>query len=43
MLIGEAQGMVHLPALSDLAQAKRLTFRQVTQVGEDVRILARFQ
>ena len=43
MLIGQAQGMVHLPALSDLAHAQRLTFRQVTQVGEDVRILARLQ
>lgn len=41
VLIGEAQGMVHLPALSDLAQAQRLVFREVTQVGEDVRILAR--
>ncbi len=41
MLIGEAQGMVHLPALSDLAKAQRLVFREVTQVGEDVRILAR--
>jgi diaminohydroxyphosphoribosylaminopyrimidine deaminase/5-amino-6-(5-phosphoribosylamino)uracil reductase len=43
MLIGEAQGMVHLPALADLAHARRLAFRQVTQVGEDVRILARLQ
>jgi diaminohydroxyphosphoribosylaminopyrimidine deaminase/5-amino-6-(5-phosphoribosylamino)uracil reductase len=43
MLIGEAQGMVHLPALSDLAHAQRLVFREVTQVGEDVRILARLQ
>jgi diaminohydroxyphosphoribosylaminopyrimidine deaminase/5-amino-6-(5-phosphoribosylamino)uracil reductase len=43
MLIGEAQGMVHLPALSDLAKAQRLIFREVTQVGEDVRILARLQ
>ena len=34
--------MVHLPALSDLAQAQRLQFREVTQVGEDVRILARW-
>lgn len=41
-LIGEAQGMVHLPALSDLAQAQRLKFREVAQVGDDVRILARF-
>jgi diaminohydroxyphosphoribosylaminopyrimidine deaminase / 5-amino-6-(5-phosphoribosylamino)uracil reductase len=43
LLIGQAQGMVHLPALADLALAQRLTFRQVTQVGEDVRILARLQ
>jgi diaminohydroxyphosphoribosylaminopyrimidine deaminase/5-amino-6-(5-phosphoribosylamino)uracil reductase len=43
MLIGEAQGMVHLPALSDLAKAQRLVFREVSQVGEDVRILARLQ
>jgi diaminohydroxyphosphoribosylaminopyrimidine deaminase/5-amino-6-(5-phosphoribosylamino)uracil reductase len=42
MLIGEAQGMVHLPALSDLAHAQRLTFHEVTQIGEDVRILARW-
>jgi diaminohydroxyphosphoribosylaminopyrimidine deaminase/5-amino-6-(5-phosphoribosylamino)uracil reductase len=42
MLIGEAPGMVHLPALSDLAQAQRLQFREVTQVGDDVRILARW-
>ncbi len=41
-LIGEAQGMLHLPALSDLAHAQRLTFREVTQVGDDVRIVARF-
>jgi diaminohydroxyphosphoribosylaminopyrimidine deaminase/5-amino-6-(5-phosphoribosylamino)uracil reductase len=43
MLIGQAQGMVHLPALEDLALARRLAFREVTQVGEDVRILARLQ
>lgn len=42
LLIGEAQGMLHLPALSDLAHAQRLAFREVTQVGEDVRILARW-
>ena len=41
LLIGEAQGMVHLPALSDLTHAQRLEFREVTAVGEDVRILAR--
>jgi diaminohydroxyphosphoribosylaminopyrimidine deaminase/5-amino-6-(5-phosphoribosylamino)uracil reductase len=43
ILIGEAQGMVHLPALSDLAHARRLVFREVRQVGDDVRILARLQ
>lgn len=42
-LIGEAQGMVHLPALSDLAQARRLAFQEVSMVGEDVRLLARLQ
>ncbi len=41
LLIGEATGMVHLPALSDLGQARRLSFHEVTQVGEDVRVLAR--
>ena len=41
LLMGEAQGMVHLPALSDLTHAQRLEFREVTAVGEDVRILAR--
>jgi diaminohydroxyphosphoribosylaminopyrimidine deaminase / 5-amino-6-(5-phosphoribosylamino)uracil reductase len=43
LLIGEAQGMLHLPALSDLAHAQRLEFREVTPVGEDVRILARLR
>ncbi|HTT11136.1 MAG TPA: bifunctional diaminohydroxyphosphoribosylaminopyrimidine deaminase/5-amino-6-(5-phosphoribosylamino)uracil reductase RibD [Burkholderiaceae bacterium] len=42
ILVGEAQGMIHLPALSDLAQARRLVFREVTPVGTDVRILARW-
>jgi diaminohydroxyphosphoribosylaminopyrimidine deaminase/5-amino-6-(5-phosphoribosylamino)uracil reductase len=42
LLVGEAQGMVHLPALSDLAQARRLVFQEVTPVGTDVRILARW-
>ena len=40
-LLGEAQGMVHLPALSDLAQAQKLKFIEVAQIGDDVRILAR--
>jgi diaminohydroxyphosphoribosylaminopyrimidine deaminase/5-amino-6-(5-phosphoribosylamino)uracil reductase len=41
LLIGEAQGMLHLPALSDLAHAQRLEFREVSAVGEDVRLRAR--
>jgi diaminohydroxyphosphoribosylaminopyrimidine deaminase/5-amino-6-(5-phosphoribosylamino)uracil reductase len=41
MLIGEAQGMLHLPALSDLAHAQRLEFLEVAPVGGDVRIRAR--
>ena len=40
-LLGEAQGMVHLPALSDLALAQKLKFIEVAQVGDDVRILTR--
>ena len=42
LLVGEAQGMVHLPALSDLAHARRLVFHEVTPVGTDVRLLARW-
>jgi diaminohydroxyphosphoribosylaminopyrimidine deaminase/5-amino-6-(5-phosphoribosylamino)uracil reductase len=42
LLIGEAAGMVDLPALADLAQAQRLRFREVMQIGDDVRILARW-
>jgi diaminohydroxyphosphoribosylaminopyrimidine deaminase / 5-amino-6-(5-phosphoribosylamino)uracil reductase len=41
MLIGEAQGMLHLPALSDLAHAQRLEFVEVAPVGGDVRECAR--
>ncbi len=40
-LIGEAQGMVHLPALADLTLAQRLTFHHMSQVGDDLRVLAR--
>jgi len=42
MLIGDAQGMFALPQLAELAGAKRLKFHEVTQVGDDLRILARF-
>lgn len=40
-LLGDGQGMLQLPALSDLAHAQRLAFRQVTPVGDDIRLLAR--
>ena len=40
-LLGEAQGMLHLPALSELSHAQRLKFQEVAQVGDDVRIVAR--
>jgi diaminohydroxyphosphoribosylaminopyrimidine deaminase/5-amino-6-(5-phosphoribosylamino)uracil reductase len=41
-LIGDAQGMFALPALTDLANKKMLKFHEVKQIGEDLRILARF-
>lgn len=42
-LIGEsAQGMFNLPVLEDLAQRRRLVWRDVQQIGEDLRIVARF-
>ncbi|WP_187363180.1 bifunctional diaminohydroxyphosphoribosylaminopyrimidine deaminase/5-amino-6-(5-phosphoribosylamino)uracil reductase RibD [Massilia aquatica] len=41
-LLGEAQGMFALPALTSLDQQKRLRFHDIQQMGEDLRILARF-
>ena len=41
-LIGEAQGMFALGPLTSLEQRQRLAFHAVTQVGADLRILARF-
>jgi len=41
-LIGEARGMFVLPALEDLAAQRRLAFHETTQIGPDLRILARF-
>ena len=40
-LIGDAQSMFALPALARLDQQYRLKFHQVTQIGDDLRILAR--
>lgn len=42
-LIGESgSGMFNLPALDDLAQRRRLVWRDVLRVGEDLRVVARF-
>ena len=41
-LIGAAQGMFALGPLTSLEQRQRLTFHEVKQVGDDLRILARF-
>ena len=42
MLVGDAVGMFALPALSQLDQSHRMKFHEVKQIGDDVRILARF-
>lgn len=41
-LLGDARGLFDLPELNDLAQQTRLRFHQVQQIGNDLRILARF-
>jgi len=41
-LLGAGQGLFELPPLEDLADKRRLAFREVTQIGPDLRILARF-
>jgi diaminohydroxyphosphoribosylaminopyrimidine deaminase/5-amino-6-(5-phosphoribosylamino)uracil reductase len=41
-LIGDAQGMFALPALQRLDQKVPLRFHEIKQIGEDLRILARF-
>jgi diaminohydroxyphosphoribosylaminopyrimidine deaminase/5-amino-6-(5-phosphoribosylamino)uracil reductase len=42
-LIGEsAQGMFNLPVIEDLAQRRRLVWRDVQRIGEDLRLIARF-
>ncbi len=42
-LIGPGQPMIELAAASSLDQVRRLVLREVARVGEDVRVLARFQ
>jgi diaminohydroxyphosphoribosylaminopyrimidine deaminase/5-amino-6-(5-phosphoribosylamino)uracil reductase len=42
-LIGDAaRGLFDLPALESLAQQRRLIWREVRRIGEDLRVLARF-
>jgi diaminohydroxyphosphoribosylaminopyrimidine deaminase/5-amino-6-(5-phosphoribosylamino)uracil reductase len=42
-LLGDAaRGLFDLPALGNLAQRRSLTIRDVRQVGDDLRIIARF-
>jgi len=41
-LLGDARGMFELPALEQLDQQHRLKFHEIRQIGDDVRILARF-
>lgn len=41
-LLGDAQGLFNLPALESLDDRRRLAFHEIRQVGEDLRILARF-
>jgi diaminohydroxyphosphoribosylaminopyrimidine deaminase/5-amino-6-(5-phosphoribosylamino)uracil reductase len=41
-LIGDAQGMFALPALQRLDHKYQLRFHEIQQIGEDIRVLARF-
>jgi len=41
-LIGPGQGMFDLPPLTQLTERRQLRFHDVTRVGDDLRILARF-
>src|SRR5450830_207444 len=41
-LLGDGRGMFDLPALTDLSGKYQLRLREVKQIGEDLRILARF-
>jgi diaminohydroxyphosphoribosylaminopyrimidine deaminase/5-amino-6-(5-phosphoribosylamino)uracil reductase len=41
-LLGDGRGMFDLPALDDLSGKYQLRLREVKQIGEDLRILARF-
>ena len=42
-LIGQGRGMTNLGPFTNLSDAKALTFHEVTQIGPDLRILARLE
>jgi diaminohydroxyphosphoribosylaminopyrimidine deaminase/5-amino-6-(5-phosphoribosylamino)uracil reductase len=42
-VIGPGQPMIELPAATSLTQVRRLTLREVTRIGDDVRLLATLQ
>ncbi len=42
-LLGDGAGLFALPELSTVDQAKKVVFHEVVQIGETLRILARFQ
>ncbi|MGH8855066.1 MAG: RibD family protein, partial [Telluria sp.] len=41
-LVGPGQGMFDLPPLAQLADKRQLRFHDLARVGDDIRILARF-
>jgi diaminohydroxyphosphoribosylaminopyrimidine deaminase/5-amino-6-(5-phosphoribosylamino)uracil reductase len=41
-ILGDARGMFDLPMLENLQDKRSLKFHQIKQIGEDLRILARF-
>jgi diaminohydroxyphosphoribosylaminopyrimidine deaminase/5-amino-6-(5-phosphoribosylamino)uracil reductase len=41
-ILGDGRGMFSLPALENLQDKLTLKFHQIKQIGEDLRILARF-
>jgi diaminohydroxyphosphoribosylaminopyrimidine deaminase/5-amino-6-(5-phosphoribosylamino)uracil reductase len=42
VLLGPGRGMLDLPALTELTSARRLEIQQISRVGPDVRMIARF-
>jgi len=42
VLLGDARGMFELEALTSMDHKRRLKFHEISQVGDDVRLLARF-